>query len=78
MADKKDSKRMSLSTKNKLGNILALIVVLLCILIPVTIIMAENLLFWFMIILNFVFGPACLIAYLGEVRKGVFAYDDEE
>lgn len=78
MTDKKDSKRMSLSTKNKLGNILALIVVLLCILIPVTIIMAENLLFWFMIILNFVFGPACLIAYLGEVRKGVFAYDDEE
>ncbi len=78
MTDKMDSKRMSLSTKNKLGNILALIVVLLCILIPVTIIMAENLLFWFMIILNFVFGPACLIAYLGEVRKGVFAYDDEE
>lgn len=78
MTDKKDSKRMSLSTKNKLGNILALIVVLLCILIPVTIIMAENLLFWFMIILNFVFGPACLIAYLGQVRKGVFAYDDEE
>lgn len=78
MTDRKDSRRMSLSTKNKLGNILALIVVLLCILIPVTIIMAENLLFWFMIILNFVFGPACLIAYLGEVRKGVFAYDDEE
>lgn len=78
MTDKKEIKRMSLSMKNKLGNILALIVVILCILIPVTIVIAENLLFWFMIILNFVFGPACLIAYLGEVKKGVFAYDDEE
>ena len=77
MADK-EMKRMSLATKNKLGNALALIVVILCFLIPLTIAVGENLLFWFMIIVNFVFGPLCLVAYRFEVKKGVFAYDDDE
>ncbi len=74
----KEIKRMSLAKKNKIGNWLSVIVVLLCILIPVAIVAGENLLFWFMIIVNFVFGPICLVAYLFEVKKGVFAYDDDD
>ena len=34
-------------------------------------------LFWIFIVAEFVFGPACFILYLREVKRGVFK-DDEE
>lgn len=37
-----------------------------------------NWLAWLLAILNLVAGPAVLIAYIMEVRKGVFREDDEE
>ena len=69
---------MSGETKNKLGNFLAILVVLLCIWVPLGFLYGTAALFWFLIIINFLFGPCCLIGYLLEVKKGVFAYDDEE
>ena len=32
---------------------------------------------WFLAIANLCFGPICLIAYLREVRKGVFKDDSK-
>lgn len=67
---------MSAEKKDKVGNILAVIVVLLSVLVPLGFLYGTAILFWFLIIVNFLFGPCCLIGYLLEVRKGVFAYDD--
>ncbi|MCQ4638499.1 hypothetical protein NE619_17355 [Anaerovorax odorimutans] len=77
MADKKHTP-MTPEKKNKVGNWLAIVVVLLSILVPMGFIWGTQVLFWFLIIINFVFGPCCFIGYLLEVRRGVFSYDDSE
>ena len=61
--------------KNKMGNVFAVLVTLLCILLPLSVIYSPALLFWFLIIVNFVSGPACLIGYLREVKRGIFSSD---
>ncbi len=67
---------MSAEKKDKVGSILAVIVVLLSVLVPLGFLYGTSVLFWFLIIVNFLFGPCCLVGYLLEVKKGVFAYDD--
>ena len=60
---------------NKLGNILAIIVVLVVCLLIWGLTVGINVIFW--IIMLFLFGPACFVLYLREVKKGIFK-DDEE
>lgn len=69
---------MSPEKKERVGNVLAIIVVLLSVLVPLGFLYGTTILFWFLIIINFLFGPCCLIGYLVEVKRGVFAYDDGE
>lgn len=64
--------------KNKIGNWLAVVVVIMSIIVPLGFVYGTNILFVFLIVINFVFGPCCFIGYLLEVKKGVFAYDDGE
>ena len=37
----------------------------------------EKLTLWFFGIVNLCFGPICLFLYIKEVRKGVFAEEEE-
>lgn len=77
MTDKK-KQPMSQEKKHKIGNILAVITVLVSILVPLGFLAGTEILFWFLIIVNLLFGPCCLIAYLMEVKRGVFAYNEDE
>ncbi|MCI8646241.1 MAG: hypothetical protein HFE76_05425 [Firmicutes bacterium] len=78
MTDKKTNVPISQEKKHKIGNILAVITVLLSILVPLGFYGGTSALFWFLIIVNFLFGPCCFIAYLLEVKRGVFAYNEDE
>ncbi len=69
---------MSQEKKHKIGNRLAIITVLLSILVPLGFYGGTTILFWFLIIVNLLFGPCCFIAYLLEVKRGVFAYNEDE
>lgn len=69
---------MSQEKKNKIGNVLSAFIVVLCILLVFAVNNALGPLFWFLIIVNLVSGPACLILYLREVRSGIFAYDESD
>ena len=71
-------KRMSQEKKDRIGNWLTLLVVLLSILIPIGFMYGSDFMIWSFIVLNFVFGPLCLIFYLFEVKRGVFSYDGDE
>lgn len=77
MIDKKHTP-MSPDKKNKVGNWLAIVVVIMSVLVPLGFVYGTKVLFLFLIIINFAFGPCCFVGYLLEVRKGVFAYDDGE
>lgn len=77
MADNK-KQPMSQEKKHKIGNILAVITVLVSILVPLGFLAGTEILFWFLIIVNLLFGPTCLVAYLMEVKRGVFAYNEDE
>lgn len=59
--------------KNKMGNICALLVVVLCVILIIGFTCESALMLWFFAIFNFIAGPACLLGYLIEVRRGVFA-----
>ena len=61
---------------NKLGNILAIIVVLVVCLLIWGLTVGINVIFWIFSIMLFLFG-ACFVLYLREVKKGIFK-DDEE
>ena len=63
---------------NKLGNIIAVIVLIICVLIIWCLVGGIDIVFWFFIIVEFIFGPACFVLYLREVKKGVFKDDSEE
>ncbi len=69
---------MSPEQKDRLGNWLALVVVILSILLLIGTASASVVLVWAIIILNFIFGPACLFFYLLEVRKGIFSKDSTD
>lgn len=77
MADKNKAP-MSQEKKHKIGNILAVLTVVLSILVPLGFLGGTEVLFWFLIVVNFLFGPCCFIAYLMEVKRGVFAYNSDE
>ena len=66
----KNNRRLSQEQKQKIGNWLA-------ILVPIGFAFESTVLFWFFIVVNFVAGPACLVGYLMEVRKGIFSQEDE-
>lgn len=63
--------------KHKIGNIWAVMAVLACIFIVIALLYGMTVLLWFTCIINFIAGPACLLGYLNEVRKGIFANDEE-
>lgn len=65
------------------GNMIANICVFLCIALNCIYMFGSwiggfNWMAWMLAILNLATGPIVLIAYLREVRKGVFADTDEE
>jgi len=66
--------------KNKVGNIVAALVILMGAAYALLTLYSNgsNGFAWFLAIANLIAGPACLIAYINEVRKGVFAEVDEE
>lgn len=68
---------MSYEKKNKLANIVAVLTVLFAIFVGVLMAVRSNDLL--PIILGtgaFIYGPVCFIAYLVEIKKGVFKVDD--
>lgn len=70
---------MSIKTKNKVAAVCIAFVIILSGLYMFTMWLGGyNWLGWVLAIFNIVAGPACLIAYLGEVKKGVFRDSDEE
>lgn len=62
---------------NKLGNFLGIIVVLVACLLIWGLKVSIDAVFWIFIVMLFVFGPACFLLYLREVKRGIFK-DDEE
>lgn len=72
-----NNKRLSQEQKQKVGNWLAILVVIVSILVPIGFAIESTVLFWFFIVVNFVAGPACLVGYLIEVKKGIFSQEDE-
>ncbi len=62
---------------DKIGNIFSLVVFVLAIFILIGFTTANSALFWILAIFNLLCGPVCLILYLMEVRRGVFASDKE-
>ena len=73
----KNNRRLSQEQKQKIGNWLAILVVIVSILVPIGFAFESTVLFWFFIVVNFVAGPACLVGYLMEVRKDIFSQEDE-
>ena len=69
----KNNRRLSQEQKQKIGNWLAILVVI----VSIGFAFESTVLFWFFIVVNFVAGPACLVGYLMEVRKGIFSQEDE-
>ena len=68
---------------SKKANMISNICVLVCIALAAIYMFGSwiggfNWMAWMLAILNLVTGPAVLILYLREVRKGVFADDEEE
>jgi Flp pilus assembly protein TadB len=61
--------------KDKLGNFLAVCIFILCILFGYGFIVGSDIMMWFIIIVNFIFGPICFIFYLIEVKRGIFSAD---
>lgn len=68
---------MTENKMNKLGNILAVIVVLVACLLILGLKVGIDVVFWIFIVMLLVFGPACFLLYLREVKRGIFK-DDEE
>ena len=62
---------------NKIGNILAIIVVLVACLLIWRLTVGIDIVFWIFSIMLLLFGPGCFILYLREVKNGIFK-DDEE
>ncbi len=61
----------------KLGNVLAIIVVLVAGLLIWGLTVGIDVVFWIFSIMLFLFGPVCFVLYLREVKRGIFK-DDEE
>lgn len=62
---------------NRLGNILAVVVVLVACILVWGLKAGIDAVCWIFVVMLFLFGPACFLLYLREVRKGIFK-DDEE
>ena len=70
---------MSEQTKRKVTTISLIIVFVSCGLYMITMFIGGyDWLAWVLGIVNVIAGPACLIAYIREIRKGIFSMDDEE
>ncbi len=70
--------RMSVATKNKVGNISAIVTVIFTLFSGWLIyIQSDNALPLILGIGALIYGPLCFIFYLIEVAKGVFKHDDE-
>ncbi len=60
----------------KWGSILPIFTILVSLFILWGFAVGSSSIVWFLLIVNFIAGPACLFFYLVEVKKGVFK--DEE
>ena len=71
---------MDAKQKGRISNVMILIIILVGIICSALLITGKNWtgLAWFIVISNLIAGPACLIAYIGEVRKGIFKDQDNE
>ena len=59
--------------KNRIGNICAVFVALMCVLFPIGFTCDSEVMVWSFVIINFISGPLCFIGYLIEVKRGVFS-----
>lgn len=58
--------------KSQVGNLLSIVTVIVALSILIGFATGNSAIIWFLLVVNFVFGPACLFFYLVEVKKGVF------
>lgn len=58
---------------DKIGNLLAILCVIMTILLGIGFITGSSWYFWMMAIINLTCAPICFIFYLIEVKKGIFA-----
>lgn len=61
---------------NKLGNLLAVVVVLVACLLIWGLVVSIDAVFWIFIVMLLIFGPACFVLYLREVKRGIFKDED--
>lgn len=70
---------MNKTQKNRLGNFCVIMVIIMsAFYIAFTLMRAGDWFAWLLAILNLIAGPACLIFYLREVKRGIFKDVDEE
>lgn len=62
----------------KVASFLPVVAVLVSIFILYGFATGNSAIIWFLLIVNFISGPACLFFYLLEVKKGVFKNQLEE
>ena len=73
-----ERKPLTSEQKDKIGNWLSLAVCIMGVLLGYGFLVGSNFMMWTIAVVNLVFGPACFVFYLIEVRKGIFSRDDEE
>lgn len=73
-----NSKGLTDRQKSLMGYWAAVITFVICALGLIAANFAVDGLFWFFVIFNFLSGPLCLFFYLREVRRGVFAIENDE
>lgn len=66
---------ISKTSLTKIGTLLAIASVLVALFILFGFGVAHSSIIWFLVVVNFVSGPACLFFYLIELKKGVFKQD---
>ena len=62
----------------KWSKILVFLVIVAGIIIGVGFVQGANWFGWLLAVINIVFGPACLIFYLLEIKHGVFKEEEAE
>jgi len=61
---------------NKIGNIFSVVVVIVAALLLYGFYAGSELVIYALVAINLVSGPLCLILYLREVKRGVFAAEE--
>ena len=69
---------MDIKKKNRISYVCVALVIIISIIYTIfSIVGGGAWLPWVLVVASLIAGPACLIAYIGELRKGVFKDDSE-